>query len=79
MFYFCRNIDFLIMATYTITINERTNSGKKLMDYLKSLEGVKIEKAHVHNSALDEAMDDVESGRIYKAKNADDLINSCLG
>ena len=33
------------MATYTITINERTNSGKKLMDYLKSIDGVKVEKA----------------------------------
>ncbi|MBR7085918.1 MAG: hypothetical protein IKI47_00020 [Prevotella sp.] len=32
------------MATYTITLNERTNSGKALMTYLRSL-GVLIEKA----------------------------------
>ena len=31
------------MATYTITLNERSNSGKALMTYLRSL-GVLIEK-----------------------------------
>lgn len=31
------------MATYTITLNERSNSGKALMTYLQSL-GVLIEK-----------------------------------
>jgi hypothetical protein len=66
------------MATYTITINERTNSGKKLMDYLKSIDGVKVEKTKTNNSAIDEAIDDINNGRVYKAKNADDLINSCL-
>ncbi len=66
------------MATYTITINEGTDSGKKLMDYLKSIEGVKVEKAKAKNPALEEALDDIKNGRIYKAKNVDDLINSCL-
>ena len=31
------------MATYTITLNERTTSGKALMDYLQAL-GVLIQK-----------------------------------
>ncbi len=66
------------MTTYTITINEHTNSGKKLMEYLKSIEGIKVEKAKTKNLALDEAIDDIKNGRIYKAKNADDLIKSCL-
>lgn len=66
------------MTTYTIIINERTNSGKKLMEYLKSIEGIKVEKAKTKNLALDEAIDDIKNGRIYKAKNADDLIKSCL-
>jgi 5S rRNA maturation endonuclease (ribonuclease M5) len=66
------------MTTYTITINERTNSGKKLMEYLKSIEGIKVEKAKTKNLALDEAIDDIKNGRTYTAKNADDLIKSCL-
>jgi cell division protein FtsX len=66
------------MATYTITINERTNNGKKLMDYIKSIDGVKVMRAKSNNSALDEAIDDIKTGRVYKAKNAEDLISSCL-
>jgi len=66
------------MATYTITINVRTNSGKKLMDYLKSIDGVEVKRAKTSNSALDEAIDDIKNGRVYKAKNADELVNSCL-
>lgn len=48
------------------------------MEYLKSIEGIKVEKAKTKNLALDEAIDDIKNGRICKAKNADDLIKSCL-
>lgn len=49
LFYICVNINSFSMATYTITINERTNSGKKLMDYLKSIDGVEVKRAKTSN------------------------------
>jgi hypothetical protein len=66
------------MATYNITINERTRSGKKLVDLLKSLNEVVSFSKISKNSAVDEALNDVENGRIYKATDAQDLINKCL-
>jgi hypothetical protein len=65
------------MATYSITINERTKKGKLLIDFLKTLDGVEIKKEK-GSSALEEALEDIKAGRIYKAKDASDLINSCL-
>jgi len=65
------------MATYTITISDRTKKGKLLIDFLKTLEGVEIRKEK-SNNALDEALEDIKKGRVYKAKDATDLINSCL-
>lgn len=65
------------MATYSLKINERTKKGKLLIDFLKTLDGVEIKKQKSLN-ALDESIEDVKKGRVYKAKNAADLINSCL-
>lgn len=65
------------MATYSITINERTKKGKLLIDFLKTLDGVKIKKEK-GNNALEEALEDIDAGRIYKAKDASDLIHLCL-
>jgi hypothetical protein len=48
-----------------------------LIDFLKTLDGVEIIKEK-NNQALNEALEDVQKGRIYKAKDANDLINSCL-
>lgn len=65
------------MATYSLKINDRTKKGKLLIDFLKTLEGVEIKKQKTNN-ALDEALEDIKEGRVYKAKDANDLINSCL-
>ena len=47
------------MATYTITINERTREGKSLVNYLKSL-GV----IDVPNDETLQAMKDIEDGNV---------------
>jgi hypothetical protein len=65
------------MAIYTITINDRNKKGKSLIDFLKTLDGVEIRKEK-SNIALDEALEDIKEGRVYKANDATDLINSCL-
>jgi hypothetical protein len=66
------------MATYNITINERTKAGKRLVTLLKSLnEVVSLSKVN-KVTAMDEALDDKKNGRIFEAKNSADLINKCL-
>ena len=47
------------MATYTITINERTREGKSLVNYLKSL-GV----IDVPNDETLQSMKDIEDGNV---------------
>jgi hypothetical protein len=66
------------MATYTITINEKTKAGKKLVALLKSLNEVVSLSEVSKNKGLDEALEDVKHGRVYKADSAKDLINKCL-
>ena len=61
------------MATYTITINEKTQAGKGVLTLLQSLKDV----VTIKRSAIDESLLDIEEGRIHYAKNAKDLINQC--
>ncbi len=63
------------MATYTIQINERTKTGKNLIEFLKSLKGVvSISSA----SGIEESKHDLQTGQVHKAKNAKDLVAECL-
>ncbi len=63
------------MAIYTLEINERTKTGRSILSLLKSLTNVvSISKA----SGLEEAMHDLETGKVHKAKDVNDLINKCL-
>jgi malonyl CoA-acyl carrier protein transacylase len=66
------------MATYTITINEKTRAGKKLVALLESLNEVVSFSEVRKNKGLDEALEDVKHNRVYEAENAKDLINKCL-
>jgi hypothetical protein len=66
------------MATYTITINEKTRAGKKLVALLESLNEVVSFSQISKSKGLDEALEDVKHNRIYEADNAKDLINKCL-
>lgn len=61
------------MATYTITINERTLAGKGVLTLLRSLKDV----VTIKPNGLDESLSDVKEGRVHYAKNAKDLINQC--
>jgi len=67
------------MASYTIRINERTQAGASLLEYLYSL-GVVIEKLKpVRKTGLDEALEDVKKGRVYHAESVDDMFAQILG
>ena len=59
------------MATYTITINERTKEGKSLVNYLKS--PVVIEEP---NEETLQAIKDVENGDVTVYKTFEDYLEA---
>ena len=71
-----RNHKKKIMATYTITLNERTTSGKALMSYLQAL-GVLVKKVTpAKKSSYECSQDDIREGRVESFKSADDMFKS---
>ena len=64
------------MATYTITLNERTASGKALMSYLQAL-GVLVKKVTpAKKSSCECSQEDIREGRIEKFDSADEMFES---
>lgn len=63
------------MITYTVTINERSKILVKLLEVL-SIAGATVEKK---KNGLDEALEDIQEGRVYDAENVDDMFEQILG
>ena len=64
------------MATYTITLNERTASGKALMAYLQAL-GVLVQKVTpTKKSSYERSQEDIREGRIETFSSADEMFES---
>ena len=61
----------LIMATYTITVNERTKAGRGLVEYLRSL-GV-INEA---NDTTLNAIEELKTGKVTRCKSFEDYLAS---
>lgn len=55
------------MATYTITINERTSVGKNLVAYLKNLNLIK-------ETSLDRSIRELKEGKIQTCRNTKELF-----
>lgn len=65
-----------IMATYTITLNERSNSGKALLNYLQSL-GIMVQKVTKRRTAsYDRSKQDIQAGRIEKFASSEEMFQS---
>lgn len=64
------------MATYTITLNERTTNGKALMAYLQAL-GVLVEKItpKTKGSFL-RSQEDKLAGRVEKFASSEEMFES---
>jgi hypothetical protein len=65
------------MATYTITISDRTNKTKHLLGLIKEIaitekEYIKIE--HAPNAETIKALEDSKAGRVVKTKSKDDFF-----
>ena len=64
------------MATYTITLNERTASGKALMAYLKAL-GVLVQKVSTNaKGSYLRSQEDIKAGRVEKFASSDEMFDS---
>ena len=64
------------MATYAITLNERTTSGKALMDYLQAL-GVLMHKLTPKaKSSYLRSQEDKLAGRVEKFSSSEEMFES---
>ncbi len=67
------------MATITLKYNPRNKLALKTIDYVLSLGIFETEsKPRPGAEITRKALRDVAEGRVYKAKDADDLIRQCL-
>ena len=64
------------MATYTLTINERTSEGRGILALLRNSMSVRFDtdKSERHKNGLDEAIDDFNNGRTTKCVDFDDYL-----
>lgn len=64
------------MATYAININERSQAGQSLYQYLEAL-GVIVEKLKPrHKSSFEESQDDIKHGRVYSFNTPEEMFKS---
>lgn len=65
------------MATYAIKINERTNSGRALMAYLKEL-GILVEKLNSkkQKSSYTRSQEDIRAGRVESFASSEEMFQS---
>ena len=66
----------MIMATYTITLNERTAKGKALMEYLQAL-GILVKKVSPKaKSSYQRSQEDKQAGRVEKFSSSEEMFKS---
>jgi hypothetical protein len=66
------------MATYTITIHDRTNKTKHLLGLIRELAEIENKYIEINREPNDEtieALRDAEAGRVTHAKNKSDFFN----
>lgn len=64
------------MATITLNINERSNFGKAILELIKIgiSENKGVELVKIPNDETIKAIEEVNSGKVIRAKNATELI-----
>ncbi|MBR2370037.1 MAG: hypothetical protein IKA83_07775 [Paludibacteraceae bacterium] len=60
------------MATYVVNINERTNTGKSLLGYLRNLGVIVDNYTKRPNMETLKAIDELRSGKVIRCKNFED-------
>ena len=66
------------MATYAVNINERSASGKALLEYLSALklDIQLLPKVRMRKGSYERSMDDIKHGRIETFASADEMCKS---
>lgn len=66
------------MATFSITINERTAQGKALLAYLETLKVnlQRTSRTRSRKGSLERSMDDIKHGRVESFSSADEMCNA---
>ena len=64
------------MATLTINYDAQNENITRLLEVIMNLGATSV--TTTNKTGIEEALEDVENGRIYSAKNAENLINQCL-
>jgi len=62
------------MATITLEYNPRTKGAMDFLHRIKESGLFTIKTPPRKKSAMEEAVEDIELGRVYKAKNVEDLF-----
>ena len=75
-FYFCGiNPKVSDMTTITLSYNERNKTAQAVVKFLESLGVFKILKDDEPNATTIKAIEEVKSGKTYKASSLQDMLN----
>ena len=64
------------MATYTITLNERTTRGKALVEYLQALCVLMHKVSPKKKSSYLRSQEDKQAGRVEKFSSSEEMFKS---
>ena len=66
------------MATYSMTINERSTQGQALLAYLQALkiDLQRMPNIRLRKSSYERSMEDIKHGRVEKFASADEMCKS---
>ena len=64
------------MATYTITVNERSNGGRAWMAYLRELGELVDKQVTAKKSSYARSQEDVRKGRVETFASAEEMFES---
>lgn len=76
--YLCGLKNIIVMTELVIEVEDKSILAS-LKKILSNLDGVKVRNnTRRKKTGFELALEDVEAGRVYSAKDADDLIRQCL-
>lgn len=66
------------MATLTLNYDGRNKTARSIVEMLRSLDIFHVVETPARKSGIEQALEDVAAGRVYRAKDGADLIHQCL-
>ena len=66
------------MATLTLNYDGRNKTARSIVEMLRSLDIFHVVETPARKSGIEQALEDVAAGRVYRAKDGADLIRQCL-